>query len=174
MPDTRRPRAAHRSAPWAYPALLARYVVVQLRLRALEPQLAQLAERCGMYELWYRSGLEIQAGLQADLAGLDEQLRVVERDKARLEKLAEQAAPTVSGWKVDLEAALADNEVLRARLAELESATVPAEGASGGPIVPSPPEVRAATFQRLAAAAPATMPTVVPLQQRDQQQRDAS
>jgi hypothetical protein len=128
---------------------LARYALAKRRI----PRLARLVRLCGMYELWYRSGLEMVSGLQGDLAGMEERLAVAESARARLETLAEQAAPTVSGWKVDLEAALAELERVRAEKAALEIRV--AELESRPPAEP------------VQAAAVAAVPVVVPLQRRN-------
>lgn len=139
--SSRRQRPARRT----YLGLAVRNELLRLRLAHARRRRAEAEQLRNRYQQWYLSGLHLIAGLEAQVAYAEDRLK-------RLERQADKDAPVVSGWKVDLDAALEANAVLTARVAELEELLAPATARRQ--LLPSPPEVRIAVHQRLAAAAP--------------------
>ncbi|BFP50102.1 hypothetical protein KCMC57_64700 (plasmid) [Kitasatospora sp. CMC57] len=153
-------KTTHRRRPASYLALMVRNEL--LRTIAQRHRAAKVVadESASRYQQLYLGGVHLIAGLQTELAHVHDQL-------AALEAMAERDAPMVSGWKVDLDAARAENRVLVARVVELEAAARAVR-----PLVASPVVIRAGLHQRLAdAAGPAGVPTqpvqpVTPLWER--------
>lgn len=144
-----------RRRPSGYLALLVRNELLRTvaqRARAAQTVAEESASR---YQQLYLGGVHLIAGLQTELAHTRDQLTGTQAQLAALEATAEQDAPMVSGWKVDLDAALAENVLLVARVVELEAAARAVR-----PLVPSPVAARVGLHQRLnAAAGPADLPT---------------
>lgn len=160
MPRHSRPSDASRAKPpRGYLALTVRNGLLEQRLRHTGQRRAEaVASRDeavavrDQYQQWYLAGAHILAGVQGELAAAEAKL-------ARLEAQAAKAAPVVSGWKVDLDAALEENAALRTELADLKRKVSPG---AVPPLVPSPVAAQAALYRRLAAAAPSPVAAAVP------------
>jgi len=97
-----------------YVELTVRNAVLRRQQRQTGLRCAALASERDRYQRLYLGATGIIAGLQGELAATEAQL-------TRLEQQAEDAAPTVSGWKVDLDAAQEQNAALRDTVVALEN-----------------------------------------------------